>query len=155
MISAGKTGLGNNPPIIGAQINFDKGYAFLEFEHSKVATDCMLFDGIILEGNTLKMRRPKDYVALPESYREVCLILVCVLFCRLKKKKTGRGFEYSSEAKGHCEHCGSGAGRTVLDDGARHAQQALLRRHPDSSDGRTSERVVLQLRGSARIQHGA
>jgi splicing factor U2AF subunit len=87
MVAAGKTGIGERPPVVAAQVNSDKGYAFLEFEHSKICTECMLFDGIILEGNTLKLRRPKvkntfflfvcflpticqDYVPLPDTYAE-------------------------------------------------------------------------------------
>ncbi len=70
MVSAGKTGIDGRPPVVAAQVNVDKGYAFLEFEHSRLCTECMLFDGIILEGNTLKLRRPKDYVPLPDTYLE-------------------------------------------------------------------------------------
>ena len=70
MEGSGKNGIFGHPPVVGVSITGEKNYAFLEFEHSRIATDAMSLDGIILEGNTLKLRRPKDYVPLPESYKE-------------------------------------------------------------------------------------
>jgi splicing factor U2AF subunit len=70
MLRAKKTGVEGRPPVVGVQINVEKSYAFLEFEHSKICNECMGFDGIVFDGNTLKLRRPKDYIPLPQSYRE-------------------------------------------------------------------------------------
>ncbi len=122
MLSAGKTGLGSRPPIVGAQINFEKGYAFLEFDHSKIATECMMFDGIILEGNTLKLRRPKDYVALPEAYKEVKGNKGRKKKPKKKKKKLiffflkGRRSEHSSKGQGDRQHCGFGSCWSLLNN---------------------------------------
>lgn len=52
-------------PIIAVQINVEKNFAFLEFRNADEATTCMGLDGIEYQGQILKLRRPKDYVALP------------------------------------------------------------------------------------------
>lgn len=52
-------------PVITAQIDMEKNYAFLEFRSVEETTQAMAFDGIILQGQSLKIRRPKDYQALP------------------------------------------------------------------------------------------
>ena len=70
MLKAGKTGVNGNQPVVSVNLNNDKGFCFLEFEHSKICSECLAFDGIILEGNTLKLRRPKDYMPLPENFIE-------------------------------------------------------------------------------------
>ncbi|TPX66071.1 hypothetical protein SpCBS45565_g04719 [Spizellomyces sp. 'palustris'] len=49
--------------VIAAQINHDKNYAFIEFRTSEEATAAMAFDGITFAGQSLKIRRPKDYQA--------------------------------------------------------------------------------------------
>ncbi|CAG8508006.1 11388_t:CDS:10 [Racocetra persica] len=46
-------------PVIAVQINHDKNYAFVE------ATAAMAFDGITFQGQSLKIRRPKDYQPPP------------------------------------------------------------------------------------------
>ncbi|CAO3646362.1 unnamed protein product [Cunninghamella blakesleeana] len=43
------------------QINRDKNYAFVEFKSAEQATAAMAFDGIVFQGQILKIRRPKDY----------------------------------------------------------------------------------------------
>ncbi|KAJ3056117.1 hypothetical protein HK097_008040 [Rhizophlyctis rosea] len=53
------TGAGD--PVIAAQINHDKNYAFCEFRTPEEATAAMAFDGIQFAGQSLKIRRPKDY----------------------------------------------------------------------------------------------
>ncbi|TPX61839.1 hypothetical protein PhCBS80983_g00758 [Powellomyces hirtus] len=55
------TAAGN--PCIAVQINHDKNYAFIEFRSSEEATAAMAFDGITFNGQSLKIRRPKDYQA--------------------------------------------------------------------------------------------
>ncbi|KAN0063799.1 hypothetical protein ACQY0O_003850 [Thecaphora frezii] len=49
-------------PCVSAQVNPDKGYAFLEFRNPEEATNAMSFDGIVFQTQSLKIRRPKDYV---------------------------------------------------------------------------------------------
>ena len=53
---------GDSEPCLGAQVNPDKGYAFLEFRTPDEATNAMSFDGIVFQSQSLKIRRPKDYV---------------------------------------------------------------------------------------------
>ncbi|PWN39513.1 hypothetical protein IE81DRAFT_23355 [Ceraceosorus guamensis] len=48
-------------PCMSVQVNPDKGWAFLEFRTPEEATNAMGFDGIIFQGASLKIRRPKDY----------------------------------------------------------------------------------------------
>ncbi|XP_059536742.1 splicing factor U2AF 65 kDa subunit-like [Myotis daubentonii] len=52
-------------PVLAAQINQDKGFAFLEFRSVDETTQAMAFDGIIFQGQSLKIRRPHDYQPLP------------------------------------------------------------------------------------------
>ncbi|KAI8329802.1 hypothetical protein BC941DRAFT_463605 [Chlamydoabsidia padenii] len=47
--------------VASVQINRDKNYAFVEFKTPEQATTAMAFDGIQFQGQTLKIRRPKDY----------------------------------------------------------------------------------------------
>ncbi|MCO5565765.1 hypothetical protein L7F22_019440 [Adiantum nelumboides] len=49
-------------PAIAAQVNGEKGYAFIELRDTREATNAMSFDGIIYQGQSIKIRRPKDYV---------------------------------------------------------------------------------------------
>jgi len=49
-------------PVIAVQINVEKSYAFLEMRSPDEASAGMAFDGIMLHGHALKVRRPKDYV---------------------------------------------------------------------------------------------
>ena len=53
-------------PVVSVQVNHDKSYAFVEFRSPDEAQSCMTFDGISFQGQTLKIRRPKDYVG-PEG----------------------------------------------------------------------------------------
>ncbi|KAL0962414.1 hypothetical protein UPYG_G00339730 [Umbra pygmaea] len=55
--------LGN--PVLAVQINQDKNFAFLEFRSVDETTQAMAFDGIIFQGQSLKIRRPHDYQPLP------------------------------------------------------------------------------------------
>lgn len=52
-------------PIIACQVNLDKNFAFLEFRSVDECTQAMAFDGIIFQGQSLKIRRPRDYQPLP------------------------------------------------------------------------------------------
>ncbi|KAG9295782.1 hypothetical protein G9A89_009011 [Geosiphon pyriformis] len=57
-------------PVIAVQINHDKNYAFVEFRAPEEATAAMAFDGITFQGQSLKIRRPKDYQAPPGHDQE-------------------------------------------------------------------------------------
>ncbi|CAO1617941.1 unnamed protein product [Sympodiomycopsis kandeliae] len=48
-------------PAVSATCAPDKGYAFIEFRCPEEATSAMSFDGVIYQGQALKIRRPKDY----------------------------------------------------------------------------------------------
>uniref|UniRef100_A0A3P8WX41 Splicing factor U2AF subunit n=1 Tax=Cynoglossus semilaevis TaxID=244447 RepID=A0A3P8WX41_CYNSE len=52
-------------PVLAVQINQDKNFAFLEFRSVEETTQAMAFDGIIFQGQSLKIRRPHDYRPLP------------------------------------------------------------------------------------------
>lgn len=52
-------------PVIAVQINLDKNFAFLEFRSVDECTQAMALDGIMFQNQSLKIRRPRDYVPLP------------------------------------------------------------------------------------------
>jgi len=52
-------------PIMSVQINHEKSFAFIELRTITDATAGMMLDGIMLKGQSLKVRRPKDYQPLP------------------------------------------------------------------------------------------
>jgi len=52
-------------PVIAVQINLDKNFAFLEFRSIEETTAAMAFDGIVFQGQSLKIRRPRDYQPMP------------------------------------------------------------------------------------------
>ncbi|ELK26905.1 Splicing factor U2AF 65 kDa subunit [Myotis davidii] len=49
-----------------AMVNRDKNFAFLEFRSVDETTQAMALDGIIFQGQSLKIRRPHDYQPLPD-----------------------------------------------------------------------------------------
>jgi splicing factor U2AF subunit len=52
-------------PILASQVNLDKNFAFLEFRSIDETTQAMAFDGINFKGQSLKLRRPRDYQPMP------------------------------------------------------------------------------------------
>lgn len=50
-------------PIIACQVTPERNFAFIEFSDTADATAALQLDGIPFRGNTLKIKRPKDYVA--------------------------------------------------------------------------------------------
>lgn len=52
-------------PVIACQVNLDKNFAFLEFRSVDETSQAMAFDGINYQGQSLKLRRPRDYQPLP------------------------------------------------------------------------------------------
>ncbi|KAJ1955521.1 hypothetical protein EC988_001834 [Linderina pennispora] len=56
-------------PVVNIQISHDKNYAFVELRDAEQATQAMGMDGVVLQGQKLKIRRPKDYIP-PEGQAE-------------------------------------------------------------------------------------
>jgi splicing factor U2AF subunit len=52
-------------PVVNAQINTERGFAFLEFRSVEECTNCLAMDGMSFGGQSLKIKRPKDYVPPP------------------------------------------------------------------------------------------
>ncbi|XP_055330845.1 splicing factor U2AF 50 kDa subunit-like [Paramacrobiotus metropolitanus] len=52
-------------PVLSCQINVEKNFAFVEFRSIDETTQAMAFDGINFQGQALKVRRPRDYQAMP------------------------------------------------------------------------------------------
>ncbi|KAM6297517.1 LOW QUALITY PROTEIN: splicing factor U2AF 65 kDa subunit-like [Aegotheles albertisi] len=52
-------------PVLAVQINQDKNFAFLEFRSVDETTQAMAFDGLIFQGQSLKIRRPHKCQPLP------------------------------------------------------------------------------------------
>jgi len=52
-------------PILACHINRDKNFAFLECRSTDETTQAMAFDGINFKGQSLKLRRPRDYQPIP------------------------------------------------------------------------------------------
>eukprot|EP00891_Asterochloris_glomerata_P006026 jgi/Astpho2/6026/e_gw1.00084.73.1_t len=48
-------------PITSCKVYMDKAYAFLEFRTVEEASNAMAFDGMVLDGSYLKVRRPNNY----------------------------------------------------------------------------------------------
>jgi len=66
-------------PVIAAQVNGDKNFAFLEFRSVDEATKSMSFDGILFNGQTLKIRRPRDYQPLPGTEEAADIVVPGVI----------------------------------------------------------------------------
>lgn len=56
----------NPEPVIAVQMNPDKNFSFLEFSCPEDANAGMGLDGVVMKGQTLKVRRPKDFRIIPE-----------------------------------------------------------------------------------------
>jgi len=54
-------------PIIACSVNRDKNFAFLECRSIDETTQCMAFDGINFQAQSLKLRRPLNYQPVPSS----------------------------------------------------------------------------------------
>lgn len=53
--------------MLACHINRDKNFAFLECRSIDETTTAMAFDGINFKGQSLKLRRPRDYQPLPSG----------------------------------------------------------------------------------------
>jgi splicing factor U2AF subunit len=53
--------LADRSAVVAVTINHDKNYAFVDFETPEQASAVMNLDGIMFQGQQLKIRRPKDY----------------------------------------------------------------------------------------------
>eukprot|EP01104_Vermistella_antarctica_P013183 TRINITY_DN3961_c0_g1_i4.p1 TRINITY_DN3961_c0_g1~~TRINITY_DN3961_c0_g1_i4.p1 ORF type:complete len:546 (-),score=87.76 TRINITY_DN3961_c0_g1_i4:238-1785(-) len=58
---------GVNEPVVNVTVNNDKNFAFIELASPECATAALAMDGIALNGCSLRLRRPKDFVAPPGS----------------------------------------------------------------------------------------
>uniref|UniRef100_A0A8C5M0U6 Splicing factor U2AF subunit n=1 Tax=Leptobrachium leishanense TaxID=445787 RepID=A0A8C5M0U6_9ANUR len=67
-------------PVLAVQINQDKNFAFLEFSSVDETTQAMAFDGIIFQGQSLKIRRPHDYQPLSGMSENPSVYVPGVLF---------------------------------------------------------------------------
>ncbi len=74
MVAAGK-GTADEPPVVGVQVSEAKPFAFIETRTPQDACNALLFDGLAIGGNVLKVRRPKDYKPLPGigTYVRACV----------------------------------------------------------------------------------
>ncbi|XP_064406836.1 splicing factor U2AF 50 kDa subunit-like [Halichondria panicea] len=63
-MAAAGLGTAAGPPVLAVQINMDKNFAFVEFRSVEETTKAMALDGIMLQSQSLKIRRPKDYSPL-------------------------------------------------------------------------------------------
>lgn len=70
MTAAGRPNEGDKGPINTVTLNTTKLFAFAEFDTLDSCTAGLGLDGIMLDGNALKIRRPKDYVPLPEGFQD-------------------------------------------------------------------------------------
>ncbi|KAK1337910.1 hypothetical protein QTO34_001011 [Cnephaeus nilssonii] len=52
-------------PVLAVQVNQDKSFAFLELRSVGETTQATALDGILFQGQALKVRRPHDYQPLP------------------------------------------------------------------------------------------
>ncbi|WVQ81323.1 hypothetical protein IAT38_003446 [Cryptococcus sp. DSM 104549] len=50
--------------VVECQINNDRNFAFVEFRTPEEATAALQFDGVMCEGVSLRVRRPKDYAGI-------------------------------------------------------------------------------------------
>eukprot|EP00005_Dracoamoeba_jomungandri_P010424 CAMPEP_0174277460 /NCGR_PEP_ID=MMETSP0439-20130205/60942_1 /TAXON_ID=0 /ORGANISM="Stereomyxa ramosa, Strain Chinc5" /LENGTH=584 /DNA_ID=CAMNT_0015369783 /DNA_START=24 /DNA_END=1778 /DNA_ORIENTATION=+ len=75
MMNAGVELESVGPPVTACQLNREKSFAFLEFTSIEDCSTGMALDGITLQGQSLKVRRPKDYqpptVIVPEEDDDV------------------------------------------------------------------------------------
>ncbi|ORY33015.1 hypothetical protein BCR39DRAFT_520733 [Naematelia encephala] len=55
---------GEGDPVVQAQINPEKSFAFLEFRTSDEATAAVQFDGTKYEDQEIRVRRPKDFMGI-------------------------------------------------------------------------------------------
>lgn len=55
----------NDPnPILNVYMHNERRFCFIEFKTVEMTTACMALDGLIVQGQTLKVKRPNDYNAL-------------------------------------------------------------------------------------------
>ena len=66
-------------PVIACQINMDKNFAFLEFRSVDECTQAMAFDGLLFNGQSLKIRRPRDYQPLPGTLENPSVTVLGVI----------------------------------------------------------------------------
>lgn len=55
---------GKEDPVKQCQINNDRNFAFIELHTPEQATAALELDGVVLDGASLRVRRPKDYAGI-------------------------------------------------------------------------------------------
>lgn len=58
---------GIGDPVTEVSINYDKGFCFIEVLTPELATKAIGFDGMLFDGNPIRVKRPKDYIPPPEG----------------------------------------------------------------------------------------
>jgi splicing factor U2AF 65 kDa subunit len=66
-IASGIFAANPGPPVVDTSVANDGAYAFIELRTPQEATMSMAFDGLVFQGQALRVRRPKDYVPMPED----------------------------------------------------------------------------------------
>jgi hypothetical protein len=87
LIALGLVANSGRLPIYKAEITQERSFAFVEFWDVADCTSCMQLDGIIYNGQALKIRRPKDYVMPYGSFDPPALGPVAI--ATLLAQKTG------------------------------------------------------------------
>ncbi len=67
MKKSGFFGVGGQNPVAGVQLFSEKRFAFLDFDHSQLASECLSLDGIVMHGESLRLRRPTAYQPLARA----------------------------------------------------------------------------------------
>lgn len=73
LLALGLVSATGGPPILKCEITPGRNYAFIEFGDVANTTSCMQLDGIIYNGNPLRIKRPKDYV-MPYGVSQCCAL---------------------------------------------------------------------------------
>ena len=47
--------------VLNAYVNMEKKFAFVEFRNVEECSDALALDGVVMDGQSLRVRRPNDY----------------------------------------------------------------------------------------------
>ena len=93
-------GLATGPgqPVLAVQINLDKNFAFLEIRSVDEASAALAFDGINFMGQSLKIRRPSDYKAMPNQvFLFWCKVHWCQSSCSARRRRSWVGGRFATQ----------------------------------------------------------
>ena len=48
-------------PVLNAYVNMEKKFAFVEFRNVEECSNALALDGVVMDGQSLRVRRPNDY----------------------------------------------------------------------------------------------